>query len=157
MKEKIIKKLKENNLHISTAESFTGGSIAKSLVSVSGASEVFYEGIVCYNTKSKIERLKVEKNLIEKEGVVSFNVAKAMVNGLLLNSKCDIAVATTGYADKNSDGKEVGLTYIAVGDKNNVYVEKNIFCGTREYIMEVATNRALNIILDFLIKGEKNG
>ena len=79
-----------------------------------------------------------------------------MVNGLLLNSKCDIAVATTGYADTNTDGKQVGLTYIAVGDKNNIIVEENCFKGDRTSVMEQATNRALNIILNFL-KGEKNG
>lgn len=156
MNKQIVDLLTENKMSISTAESFTGGSIAKSLVSISGASNVFYEGFVCYNSKAKIERLGVEKKLIEKEGVVSFQVAKAMVNGLLLNSKCDIAVATTGYADKNSDGKQVGLTYIAVGDKKDIIVEKNIFCGDRQSVMEQATNRALNIILNFL-KGEKNG
>ncbi len=156
MNKKIIDILKQKKLKISTAESFTGGSIAKSLVSVSGASEVFYEGFVCYNTQSKIERLKIEKNLVEKEGVVSFAVAKEMVNGLLLNSKCDIAVATTGYADKNSDGKQVGLTFIAVGNKEKITVEKNIFYGDRISVMEDATNRALNLILNFL-KGEQNG
>ena len=156
MNKQIIELLKQKNLFISTAESFTGGSIAKSLVSVSGASSVFYEGLVCYNTQAKIERLKIEKNLIEKEGVVSFWVAKAMVNGLLLNSKCDIAVATTGYADTNADGKQVGLTYIAVGDKDNIIVEENCFNGDRTSVMEQATNRALTLILKFL-KGEKNG
>ena len=150
MNNQIIKILKEKNLKISVAESFTGGNVAKTLISVSGASQVFYEGFVCYNTQAKIERLGIQKNFIEEHGVVSFEVAKAMVNGLLLNSKCDIALATTGYADVNQDGQEVGLTYIAVGNKNNVMVEKNIFCGDRVSVMEQATNRVLNILLQFI-------
>ena len=105
---------------------------------------------MCYNTQAKIERLGIQKNFIEEYGVVSFEVAKAMVNGLLLNSKCDIALATTGYADVNQDGQEVGLTYIAVGDKNNVIVEKNVFCGNRVSVMEQATKRVLNILLQFI-------
>ena len=73
-----------------------------------------------------------------------------MIKGLLETSNCDIALATTGYADLTQDGGEVGLTYIAVGDNKDIIVEENSFCGTREEITKKATQRALEILLKFI-------
>ena len=150
MKNQIVEKLKAKSLILSSAESFTAGNIASSIISVSGASRVFYEGLVCYNTEAKIKRLGVLKETVDEFGVVSSQVAKQMVMGLLKTNKCDIGISSTGYADINSDGKQVGLTYIAVGDKENIIVEENSFCGTREQITTKATQRALEILLNFI-------
>ena len=59
--EELVSLLKEKNLKLSVAESFSGGLISEKIVSVSGASEVFYEGMVCYNAQSKIDRLNVKE------------------------------------------------------------------------------------------------
>lgn len=145
---KIVQTLKQKNLKISTAESFTGGSIAKAIISESGASDVFYEGIVCYNTQVKIDKLSVKKETIDTYSVVSEEVAREMVVGLIKNSSCDISVATTGYAE--IQGKDYGYGYIAVGDKNNIKVEKKQFFGNRQTVIEKATEFALNMIINFI-------
>ena len=150
MQKKIVQALLNKNLRLSTAESFTAGNIASTIISVSGASRVFYEGLVCYNTQAKIDRLKVEEKTVEEFGVVSEQVARQMIDGLLATNNCDIALSTTGYADATQDGGAVGLTYIAVGDKSVTIVEENSFCGTREQITSRATQRALEILLKFI-------
>ena len=149
MQTKIVQALKSKNLYLSTAESFTAGNVASTIISVSGASQVFYEGLVCYNTQAKIDRLGVSGQTVEEFSVVSSQVAKQMIEGLLRTSRCDIALSTTGYAEACEEGL-AGLTYIAVGDKDNVIVEENTFCGTRKQITEKATQRALEILLKFI-------
>ena len=146
----LVQALKQKGLTVSTAESFTGGQIASAIISHSGASEVFYEGIVCYNTRSKITRLGVKEQTVQAFGVVSSQVATEMVQGLLNTKNCDIAIATTGYADNTADSGQVGLCYIAVGDKKTIIVEENVYSGTREQVTSWATARALEILINFI-------
>ncbi len=144
---KIVQTLKNKKLILSTAESFTGGSVAKSIISQTGASEVFYEGLVCYNTNAKIERLNVAEQIIEQYGVVSAQVAEQMLKGLLSTGNCDIALATTGYAENDLENP---FGFIAVGDKKELIVEKFFFCGARQEVIEQATQKALNMLINFL-------
>ncbi len=145
---KIVQALKNKGLILSTAESFTGGSIARAIISESGASEVFFEGLVCYNSNAKINRLNVKNETVEQYGVVSEEVALEMVKGLLSTNNCNLALATTGYAEYT--GKNSGFGYIAVADKNQVKIEKNYFCGNRQEVIEQATQKALSMIINFL-------
>lgn len=139
----IIRLLKLHRLKIAVAESFTGGGVGKRLVSVSGASEVYCEGLNTYSEASKAKRLGVPEYILKTYGAVSDETAYYMALGLL--GEADVAVATTGLAGPNSDrsGKPVGLSYIAVGTKENVYVYKYIFRSTREEITQTAINYAL--------------
>ena len=66
MQKKIVQALLSKKLYLSTAESFTAGNVASSIISVSGASKVFYEGVVCYNTQAKMDRLGVSKQAVEE-------------------------------------------------------------------------------------------
>ena len=144
---KIVRELKTKGLILSTAESFTGGSIAKAIISESGASEVFYEGLVCYNTNAKINRLNVKDETVEKYSVVSEEVVIEMVKGLLSTNNCNLALATTGYAEYAGNS---GFGYIAVADNDYVKVEKCHFCGNRQEVIEQATQKALSMIINFL-------
>lgn len=143
--EELVSLLKEKNLKLSVAESFTGGLISEKIVSVSGASEVFYEGMVCYNAQSKIDRLNVKESTISEKGVVSSETAFEMATGLLKTGNCDVAIATTGYSDVNEDDKQIGLCYVAVGFEGKIAVSKNVFDGTRRRIMDRASNKALEM------------
>ncbi|MBE5757253.1 MAG: CinA family protein, partial [Clostridiales bacterium] len=138
---------------ISVAESFTSGKVASSIISISGASEFFYEGIVAYSNDSKIERLGVKESTLIEKGAVSTETAYEMAVGLLMKGKSDIVIATTGIAGPTSEGdKPVGLGYIAVGTMQGVHVYKNVFNGDRKTITETAKNTALFLVIQNLKK-----
>lgn len=131
-------------LKIATAESFTAGKIASSLIQIPGASRFFHEGIVAYSNTSKIERLDVKESDLKSKGAVSSIVAYQMCAGLLLKGDIDVALSTTGIAGPKSDdtNKPVGLCYIGVGMKDGVHTYKYNFTGSREEITETAVNTA---------------
>ncbi len=145
---RLIELLKLRRLTISTAESMTGGKIASKIVSVRGASQYFYEGLVTYNTLSKEERLGVDHNVINSYGVVSSQVAFEMAKGLLKTGNCLCAISITGYASDNIDNPEKkGLCYIGIGIKDSIQVYEYKFEGTREEIIEQASNGALFLMI----------
>ena len=137
--------LKLRDKKISVAESFTGGGIARKLTSVSGASEVYFEGLNTYSELSKIKRLGVSEYTLKTFGAVSEQTAYEMAAGLMATGDCDICITTTGIAGPNTDrsGLPVGLCYIAVGTQERVYVYRYKFDGSREEITETAINYAL--------------
>jgi nicotinamide-nucleotide amidase len=102
--------LTRNNLTISVAESCTGGNLASTLTSLSGASVYFDCGFVTYSNKAKRDLLSVNKDTITKYGAVSEHVALEMVKGVIKNSGSDFAVAITGIA-----GPSGGTTTKPVG------------------------------------------
>lgn len=137
--------LKLRDKKISVAESFTGGGIARKLTSVSGASEVYFEGLNTYSELSKIKRLGVSEYTLKTFGAVSEQTAYEMAAGLMATGDCDICITTTGLAGPNTDRSNlpVGLCYIAVGTKERVFVYRYKFDGSREEITETAINYAL--------------
>ncbi len=145
--------LKMNNRTLAVAESLTGGEICSRLTGVPGISANFYEGIVCYNRASKMDRLGVSKSLLGEYGAVSRETAFAMVKGL--NKRpVDIGLATTGLAGPTGDeGKPVGLVYIAVGAGDFITVFERRFEGSRNEIRTAASNVALFYLIRYL-KGD---
>ena len=145
----LIDLLKHNGFKVSTAESFTGGNIASKLTSVSGASAVFYEGIVAYNEDSKIKRLNVKGQTIEEFKPVSYQVALEMATGLQALTSCDLTISTTGIAGPTSDdsGFPVGLIFIGINFKGKVTVYKYNLDGNRREIVEKGTNLAINLAI----------
>ena len=137
--------LKLRSVKISTAESFTSGRIVSSIVQNVGASNFVNEGIVCYSNKSKIKRVSVNPQDLEKLSAVSSKVAYEMAVGLIKDGDCDIAISTTGYAGPDTDefGNQLGLYFIGIGMKNGVDVYKYHVNGSREEITETAKNTAL--------------
>lgn len=137
---------------ISTAESITGGMIASSIVSVPGASSVFFESAVTYSVQAKNNRLGVSPHFVDEYGVVSQQVAQKMALGLKENGT-DIAVSTTGFAGPTSaDGMPVGLCYIGIATEKGVSVYRNVFTGDRNSIRTQAANMALYLVCKTLTK-----
>lgn len=150
LKDLVAKLLKLNCRVLAAAESLTGGMLSSELCSVPGISENFYEGIVCYNSRSKYERLGVSKDTLADFGAVSKQTAREMVEGLLKGS-VDIGVATTGLAGPAADeGKPVGLVYIAVGSGEFIPVFEQHFTGTREDIRKKTVNMAFFYLVRYL-------
>lgn len=145
LEERLFQLLQLRRMTVSVAESFTGGGVSKRLVSVSGISEVFFEGINTYSNESKMKRLGVTELTLKQHGAVSENTAYEMAEGLLKTGDCDVAIATTGIAGPKSDStsKPVGLIYIAVGTEESISVYKYNLNGNRKTITETAINLAL--------------
>ncbi|MCI6190354.1 MAG: competence/damage-inducible protein A [Clostridium sp.] len=138
----------KNNLKISTAESCTGGMIASRLVSVPGISDVFLEGAVTYANEAKVRTLNVKEETLKKYGAVSEETAREMAEGMAKRTGSDIAVVTTGIAGPGGGTKEkpVGLVYIGLYYKGEVYVYKNVFNGNRQKVRTKATVTALDMV-----------
>ena len=138
----------KNNLKISTAESCTGGMIASRLVSISGISDAFLEGAVTYSNEAKVRTLNVKEETLKKYGAVSEETAREMAEGIAKRTGSDIAVVTTGIAGPGggTEEKPVGLVYIGLYYKGEVFVYKNVFNGNRQEVRTKATVRALDIV-----------
>ncbi|WP_137905455.1 CinA family nicotinamide mononucleotide deamidase-related protein [Chryseobacterium sp. 2VB] len=108
--------LTERNMTISTAESCTGGELAKMITSVSGSSKYFLGGVVAYATEKKIKILNVSEKTVEQFTVVSEQVAQEMAKGCQELFETHISLSTTGVAGpgKGEDGKDVGTVYYTI-------------------------------------------
>lgn len=149
IEEAVIEKLKEKHMKVATAESCTGGLIAKRITDVPGASEVFDCGIISYANEIKHRVLGVSEDDLKKYGAVSEPVARQMAQGALKVSGADIAVSVTGIAgpDSDSTNKPVGLVYIGLADRDNVWVrELRTSRKDRSYNRYVSASNALNMI-----------
>ena len=107
--------LVDKGLMLATAESCTGGWIAKAITDVSGSSACFGYGIVSYSNDAKMRLLNVPAALLEEHGAVSEPVVRAMANGALRISGADVAIAVSGVAGPGggSEDKPVGTVWIA--------------------------------------------
>lgn len=155
IEEAVVPMLIENNLKLATAESCTGGLVGKRITNVSGASQVFECGIIAYANEIKHRVLGVSEDSLRQYGAVSAEVAKQMAKGALEVSGADIAVSVTGIAGPLSDGtsKPVGLSYIALADKDNVWVkELNTGHTNRDYNRFVNSSNALNMVRLYINK-----
>lgn len=153
IEEAVVKMLKSRNLKVATAESCTGGLIAKRITDISGSSQIFECGIVSYANEIKHKVLGVSADDLEKYGAVSEPVAKQMAQGALRVSGADIAVSVTGIAGPESDStnKPVGLIYIGLADKDNVWVkELRTSRKDRSYNRYVSASNAFNMIRLYL-------
>ena len=146
----LIKILTKKKLKVSFAESCTGGLLASSITSVSGASKVFNLGLVTYSNQAKINVLKVNKNIIKKYGAVSYECCLAMVNNLSKISNANINISITGVAGPKGGTKQkpVGLVYIGVKKKGKAQIIKCFFKNKKRSSIQKATvKKALNLVL----------
>lgn len=155
LEEQVVKTLNEKGLVLATAESCTGGLIAKRITDVSGSSAVFNCGIVSYSNEIKEKVLGVSHKTLETYGAVSEQTVREMVKGALKISGADIAVSVSGIAGPNSDNTEkpVGLIFLAVSNGKNITVKQlnNTFTeNIRENNRQSASDEALKMILDLV-------
>ena len=155
LEEQVVKTLNEKGLVLATAESCTGGLIAKRITDVSGSSSVFNCGIVSYSNEIKESVLGVSHKTLETYGAVSEQTVREMVKGVLKISGADIAVSVSGIAGPNSDNtqKPVGLIFLAVSNGKNTTVKQlnNTFTeNIRENNRKSASDEALKMILSLV-------
>ena len=145
----LIRILSQKKLKISFVESCTGGLLASTITSISGASKVFNLGLVTYSNQAKIKVLKVNKNIIKKYGAVSHECCYSMVNNLSKISKANINVSITGIAGPRGGTKKkpVGLVYIGIKKGNKTQVIKCLFKSKKRSSIQKATvKKALNLV-----------
>ncbi len=137
----IVNILKERKETLSVAESCTGGLLSAKIVDVSGASDIFYEGVVTYSNNSKHKRLNVSEESLNTYGAVSGEVALEMLKGLTTN----MGISITGIAGPQGGTieKPVGTVYIGIKINEEYYVEKFSFKGDRKRIRERVVLQAL--------------
>lgn len=133
---------------IATAESCTGGLIAKRITDVAGSSDYFLEGVVSYSNAAKSDLLGVPPELIEDHGAVSPHVAEAMAKGIKRRSGATIGLSVTGIAGPGggTDEKPVGLVYIGLADDVQVEAKEYKLFGSRKEIRERTAQIALDVI-----------
>ena len=146
----LVKKLAKKKLKISFVESCTGGLLASSITSISGASKIFNLGLITYSNQAKIKFLKINRNIIRKYGSVSYECCLAMVNNLSKISKANINVSVTGIAGPNGGTKvkPVGLVYIGIKRGNKSQINKFFFeSNARSSIQKATVKKALELVV----------
>lgn len=142
------------HLTLSTAESCTGGAIAKMLTSVPGASQFYIGSVISYNERIKREVLQVDKATIKEFSVVSAEVASQMALGVKKLYKTDYAISVTGNAGPTSDNTKapVGKVFICIAGPEGHITEEFNFGKPREKVIEKASVKALELLRKNLLK-----
>ena len=149
--------LKGKGKTVACAESCTGGLLGHRLTGVRGSSAYFLESAVVYSNASKTRRLGVPKSLLDKHGAVSAASARAMAVGIRKTAGADFGLSVTGIAgpDGGTTRKPVGLVYIALAHEKGVVVARNLFFGGRAQVKFQSSQKALDVLRIFLIKGTR--
>ena len=136
---------------ISTAESCTGGLLAKKITDISGSSRIFEMGLISYANRIKNEFLEVPNDVLNTVGAVSEETAKQMAIGITKLAKSDIGVGITGIAGPTggTPEKPVGLVYYSVyfKEEDKLIVKKLLLKGNRDEIREQTTEIVIEEIL----------
>jgi nicotinamide-nucleotide amidase len=143
-----------NNLTLSIAESCTGGLISSMMTDVSGSSAYIKINFVTYANEAKTKYLEVKKETLDKYGAVSEQTASEMLDGILKNSDCDIALCTTGIAGPKGGSayKPVGLLYVGVANsfRKEIFMYEVNPKFPRKLIKYFFAKFAINRLNDFL-------
>ncbi len=146
--------LKARGMKLASAESCTGGWLAKIITDMPGSSAWFEASVVCYSNESKHDLLSVNENILKEFGAVSGETVLEMSDGLFSHTKADVAVSISGIAgpDGGSEDKPVGLVWLSWGKRDkSVYAEPFNFSGDREDVRKQSIKQALNCLLDLLV------
>jgi len=142
-------------LTVCTAESCTGGLIAKVFTDLEGSSSWFDCGFITYSNQAKQSMLGIDGGLIDNSGAVSQPVVCAMAEGAITNSSAKIAIATSGIAGPGGGTKEkpVGMVWISWAGKN-YHTESQCFFfdGDRDSVRNQATKAAIAGCVKFIVK-----
>ena len=144
--------LKQKQLYVCTAESFTSGAIATALTSIDGSSDFFYGGFINYHPQTKIDWLGVPAKIVEQYGVVSRQVVRAMLDGCQKRSGCAVAIAASGIAGPSGDNSslEVGTVVLGVAVGSVFQVELRHYNGDRQQVVDQATASVLQMLRQIL-------
>jgi len=159
--EKVAAKLLKTSDWLGTAESCTGGWVAKCLTDVPGSSQWFDRGYVVYNGQAKQQMLGVPIDVIKDNGEVSEPVVRALAEGVIANSNASVSVAISGIAGPGggSDEKPVGTVWFAWSQADKVAgvvrgvktkADVQCFTGDREAVRKQAVMHAMQGVLNIL-------
>lgn len=147
------------NKKLTTAESCTGGWVAKVLTDLAGSSDWFERGFVTYSNQAKQEMLGVSESTLETCGAVSQETVSEMAMGALKNSYADFSLSISGIAGPGggSVDKPVGLVWFSWAAKENntlniLASEKKVFSGDRDSVREQAVEYVLIELIKLLEK-----
>ena len=143
--------LTEQKLTLAVAESCTGGGLCQALTDIPGSSAWFDRGFITYSNQAKIEMLGVSSTLLEQYGAVSFEAARAMVEGVHGQSNAELAIAITGIAGPGGGTAEkpVGTVFFGIGHQGQtVKIDKRRFKGDRSEVRQ----RSVEFVLKALLK-----
>ena len=148
MEQVVGETLLELGWKLASAESCTGGLLAKRLTDVPGSSRYFERGFVTYSNVSKIEQLGVKAADLEAHGAVSAPIAEQMAEGARKKASAEVGVGITGVAgpDGGSEEKPVGTVFIAVASPRGAAVRKFHLNGTRPTVRERGVQTALDLV-----------
>lgn len=141
-------------MKLATAESCTGGWMAKIITDIPGSSAWFSGSVVSYSNEAKQSLLGVQKETLDEFGAVSGDTVLEMTDGLFTHTDADVAVSVSGIAgpDGGSDEKPVGLVWLSWGKRDkSVFAEAFNFGGDREQVRKASIKQALNCLLDLLV------
>jgi nicotinamide-nucleotide amidase len=143
--------------HVATAESCTGGWIAKALTDVPGSSQWFSGGIVSYSNAAKTDLLGVGNELLAQHGAVSEAVVRAMANGARERLRTELAVAVSGIAgpDGGSADKPVGTVCFAFATPTVTGAARRVFLGGREAVRRQSVAFALERLVDLVWRDDR--
>ena len=149
----LINFLIEKKITISTAESCTGGLIAKLITDIPGSSKVFLGGVVSYSNEMKMKWLGVKQATLEKYGAVSENTVNEMLQGIFQATGSDLPVAVSGIAGPGGGTKEkpVGTVFVGVANQKNIVIKKFLFKGSRENIRKESAQKAAELVQSLII------
>ena len=152
LEEAVGRMLAEKGLTLTTAESCTGGNIARLITSIPGSSAYFKGSVIAYSNDVKTGQLNVDPALIETHGAVSREVVEAMARGAIRKVGSDVSMATSGIAgpDGGTVDKPVGLVWIAVAMGEDVQSTMFRFGGHRELVIEQSSIMAMGMLRKLL-------
>jgi nicotinamide-nucleotide amidase len=144
----VLERARRAGLSLGAAESCTGGLVGGRLTDISGSSDVFVGGVVCYANRLKTALLGVPADLIEAHGAVSEEVARAMAEGARTRLGVDLAIAVTGIAGPGggTPDKPVGTVWFALASRGGTDARRIVFLGSRREVRERATQTALYLL-----------
>ena len=131
----VVHALRAARLSVVTAESCTAGLISAVLSQVDGAGEILHGSFVTYSKANKAMALDVDPQLLKRDGSVNADVARQLVQGALIHSPADIALAVTGVLgpDPDEDGNPVGLVFFGYGHRNRPVIVSRKDYGRQEH------------------------
>ncbi len=151
----VVEALRERGLTLASAESCTGGLIAKRITDLGGCSDVFMGGCVTYSNEAKMELLGVKEETLRAHGAVSEETAREMARGVRERLGTDIAVSSTGIAGPSggTPEKPVGTVYVGISTPHGEKVRKLSLSPmrSRQYIRIVTASNAYDMILKALV------
>ena len=153
LSEVIQAEMLKRKLTLATAESCTGGNVAREITSNPGSSGYFMGGLIPYSNEMKQQILEVPKDVLQQYGAVSEQTVRAMVKGTLKRLGADIAIATSGIAGPGGGTAEkpVGTVWIACGNADHTIVKRLQLNKNRKLNIEYSTIWTLNLIRRFLM------